>query len=167
MTPSPLELVGLICLVIGLNIGCLYLLDAIPKRLGGPRRALWLAAGVVVFLAAAGVDIAVALRADHQASNFAFLGLLPSLGLMRAAVRVSPRGLQYGLLALAVVAAGILVAVLLRSLFGGPQNGWTWTLMALFVTLPLAFAGMTLQRILRPRADQSPSTPPTETGTPA
>lgn len=153
MTLTPLELVGVICAVIGLNIGCFYLLDAMPKWLGGARRTAALAAGLLVFLAAAAIDIAVALRADHQAANFAFLGLLPSLALMRAAIRVSPRGLQYGLLALAVLAAGVIVAILVKSLVDGPQNGWTWTLMALFVALPLAFAGMSLQRILRPAGE--------------
>ena len=150
MTPSPLELVGMICAVIGLNIGCFYLLEALPKWLGGPRRTLAIAGVLAVFLAAMAADVTVALRAGHQAANFAFLGLLPPVILMRAAVRVSPPSLQYGLLALAIASAGAIVAVLLKSLMDGPQNGWTWTLMALFVALPLAFGGMTLQRVLRP-----------------
>lgn len=148
MSLSPLELVGMICAVIGLNIGCFYLLEALPKWLGGPRRTLAIAGVLAVFLAAMAADVTVALRAGHQAANFAFLGLLPPVILMRAALRVSPRALQYGLFALGVAAAGALVAVLIKSLVDGPQNGWTWTLMALFVATPLAFAGMTLKRIL-------------------
>ena len=161
MSPSPLELVGMIGAVIALNVGCFYLLEALPKWLRGPRRTPALLGVLAVSLAAMAADVAVALRAGHQAANFAFLGLLPPVILMRAAVRVSPRGLQYGLLAAAVVAAGAIVAILLKSLIAGPQNGWTWTLMALFVALPLAFAGMSLHRILR----TSPSA--AETGTPA
>lgn len=164
MTLSPLELVGIIGGVIALNVGSFYLLEALPKWLQGPRRSPALAGVLAVFLLVMVADVAVALRAGHQAANFAFLGLLPPVILMRAAVRVSPRGLQYGLLGVAVIAAGAIVAVLLKSLAEAPQNGWTWTLMALFVAVPLAFAGMSLRRI---RADQSPSTPPTETGTPA
>lgn len=163
MTLSPLELVGIIGAVIALNVGCFYLLEALPKWLQGPRRIPALLGVLAVFLAAMAADIAVALRAGHQAANFAFLGLLPPVILMRAAVRVSPRGLQYGLLAAAVVAAAAIVAVLLRSLADGPQNGWTWTLMILFVAMPLAFAGMSLMRIRTHSNDQTP----TETGTPA
>ncbi|MBX3481002.1 MAG: hypothetical protein KF842_11435 [Caulobacter sp.] len=148
MTLSPLELVGIICLVIGLNIGCFYGLDAMTRNLAEPRRPLALGGGILAFLLAAAVDTAIALRADHQAANFAFLGLLPSLAMMRAANRSSPRGLQFGLLGLALVSAAVIVAILLKSLAQGPQNGWTWALMALFIALPLAFAGMTLQRIL-------------------
>lgn len=150
MTFSPLELVGIICLVIGLNIGCFYALDVMTRHLAGPHRPLALGGGILTFLLAATVDAAIALRAGHQAANFAFLGLLPSLAMMRAANRSSPRNLQFGLLGLALVSATAIVAILLKSLAQGPQNGWTWALMALFVILPLAFAGMTLQRILRP-----------------
>lgn len=152
MSLSPLELVGMIGAVIALNVGCFYLLEALPKWLRGQRRTPALGGVLVVFLAATAADIAVALRAGHQAANFAFLGLLPPVILMRAAVRVSRRRLQYGLLAAAVVAAGAIVAILLKSLAEGPQNGWTWTLMALFVALPLAFAGMSLARIRQQRA---------------
>ena len=150
MTLSPLELVGIIGAVIGLNVGCFYLLEALPKWLQGPRRTLALAGVLAIFLLAMVIDLAVALRAGHQAANFAFLGLLPPVILMRAAVRVSPRGMQFGLLGLAVVAAGAMVAVLLKSLAAGPQNPWIWTLMGLFLALPLAFAAMSLRRILRP-----------------
>lgn len=150
MTLSPLELVGIIGAVIGLNVGCFYLLEALPKWLRGPRRTLALAGVLAVFLLVMVIDVAVALRAGHQAANFAFLGLLPPVILMRAAVRASPRGMQYGLLGLAVVAAGAMVAVLMKSLADGPQNPWTWTLMGLFLALPLTFAGMSLRRILRP-----------------
>lgn len=152
MSPSPLALVGLIVAVIGLNISCFYLLEALPKWLGGSRRPLAIAGVLAIFLAAMAADVTVALRAGHQAANFAFLGLLPPVILMRAAVRVSPRGLQHGLLGLAIGSAGAIVAILLKSLMEGPQNGWTWTLMALFVVLPMAFAGMSLQRILRPES---------------
>jgi hypothetical protein len=162
---SPLQLVGMIGAVIGLNVGCFYLLEALPKWLRGSRRTPALAGVLAVFLAAMTADIAVALRAGHQAANFAFLGLLPPVILMRAAVRVSPRGLQYSLLAAAMVGAGAIVAILLGSLAEGPQNGWTWTLMTLFVALPLAFAGMSLRRIRS--AVNSNDKPPTETGTPA
>eukprot|EP01030_Chromulinospumella_sphaerica_P011597 gene11597-11389_t len=117
--------------VIGLNVGCFYLLEALPKWLQGPRRTPALAGVLAIFLVAMAANVAVALRAGPQAANFAFLGLLPPVILMRAALRVSPRGLQYGLLGVAVVAAGAIVAILLRSLAESPQNGWTWTLMAL------------------------------------
>jgi hypothetical protein len=149
VTLTPLQLVASIGAVIGLNVGCFYLLEALPKWLQGPRRMPALAGVLAIFLLAMAADVAVALRAGLQAANFAFLGLLPPVILMRAALRVSPRGLQYGLLGVAVIAAGAIVAILLRSLIESPQNGWTWTLMALFVALPLAFAGMSLQRILR------------------
>jgi hypothetical protein len=162
---SPLQLAGMICAVIALNVGCFYLLEALPRWLQGSRRTLALLGVLAVFLAAMAADVVVALRAGHQAANFAFLGLLPPVILMRAAVRVSPRGLQYGLLAGAILAAGAIVAILLKSLADGPQNGWTWTLMALFVALPLAFAGMSLQRI-RTTVNSNDQTP-TETGTPA
>ena len=165
MSLSPLQLVGMIGAVIGLNVGCFYLLEALPKWLRGSRRTPALIGVLAVFLATMAADVAVASRAGHQAANFAFLGLLPPVILMRAAVRVSPRGLQYGLLAAAVVAAGLIVAILLKSLAAGPQNGWTWALMALFVALPLAFAGMSLRRIRT--ADKSNDQTPTETGTPA
>lgn len=153
MSLTPLELVGIISAVIGLNVGCFYLLEALPKWLQGPRRTLALAGVLAIFLLAMVADVAVALRAGHQAANFAFLGLLPPVIMMRAAVRVTPRDLQYGLLALAIASAGAIVTVLLKSLVDGPQNGWTWTLMALFIALPLAFAGMTVQRILRPGSE--------------
>ena len=66
MTPSPLELVGMICAVIGLNIGCFYLLEALPMppgllavtRAAGVGLNVWTVddPGQVARLEAMGVD---------------------------------------------------------------------------------------------------------------
>ncbi|MDB5471304.1 MAG: hypothetical protein JWR84_2864 [Caulobacter sp.] len=150
MTLSPLELVGVICLVIGMNVGAMYALEALPKHLGGPRRALALTAILVVFLVVLAVDVAVMLKAGRQAANFTILGLLPGLAMTRVATRVTPRALQFGLLALGLAGAYGVVGVLYWGLGKGAQNDGTWLLFAAYASLPLVLGFLSLRRILKP-----------------
>ncbi|RYF88670.1 MAG: hypothetical protein EON95_19980 [Caulobacteraceae bacterium] len=150
MTPSPLALVGLICLVIALNVGAMYAFERLPKLLAGRRRTLALAAIVVVFAIVLAVDVGVMLKSGHQAANFAILGLLPGLAMTRVATRAAPRGLQFCLLALGLVGAFGVIGVLYRGLGQGPQNDGTWILFAVYASLPLVLGFLSLRRILRP-----------------
>jgi preprotein translocase subunit SecG len=150
VTPSPLEVVGLICLVIGVNVGAVYAMEALPKAFGGPRRNLALAGVLAAFLIALAMDAAVMLQAGRQAANFAILGLLPALMLTRVATRAHPRNLQLGLLALGLAGAYGIIAILLWGLGKGPQDDGTWILFAVYAAIPLILGYLSLRRILRP-----------------
>ena len=166
MILSPLALVGVICLVIGLNVGAMYALEALPKALAGPRRALVLTAILVIFLVVLAVDLAVMLKSGRQAANFAILGLLPGLAMTRVATRATPRALQFALLALGLAGAYGVIGVLYWGLNKGPQDDGTWLLLAVYASLPLVLGFLSLRRILQPPAPPTDQTP-TETGTPA
>ncbi len=152
MTLSPLELVGIICAVIGVNVGAVYAMETLPKAFAGPRRSLALSAILIIFVVVLAVDVAVMLKSGRQAANFAILGLLPGLELTRVATRATPRNLQHGLLALGLVGAFGVIGVLLRGLSQGPQDNGTWLLFAAFAALPLVLGGLSLRRVLQPEA---------------
>lgn len=153
MSLSPLELVGLICLVIALNVGAMYALEALPKSLAGPRRALVLAAIVIIFGIVLAVDVAVMLKSGRQAANFAILGLLPGLAMTRVATRAAPRGLQFALLALGLAGAYGVIGILYWGLGKGPQDDGTWVLFAVYASLPMVLGFLSLRRILQPAGD--------------
>lgn len=149
MTPSPLELVGLICAVIAVNVIFFYLMEALPKWPEGPRRNLATGATLAVFVLCATVNSFVMLRAGHQALSFALLGLLPALQVTRIAPKVAPWRLQLVFLALGTVGIVVGLYILLRSMLSGAQDQWTWGILTVFAVLSLGNTAWSLWKIGR------------------